>query len=128
MHAAGKQADTTGNFGYNILNQKMNELLDLMSMHLATTSTQIDIKQEVLGLLSEEVRQMIEVDFTRAVIKIDFSSEEEGNQCKFNWLVLELARQLNLYTSSNNDLDDLVGLKPFDKLCKAVFNQMFLHL
>ena len=76
----------------NILHGKLHEMIDMMSMHIATTKTQIDIKDDIEQIIAEEVKIMLQHDFHSSLIQIKSTSDEREQQVKFNWLIIDLAK------------------------------------
>ena len=57
--------------GDNILVGKLSELTDVMSVHLATTETQVDIREEVTQMVSEQIREIVELDLQKSIQTVE---------------------------------------------------------
>jgi hypothetical protein len=67
MTQESENTSTMAGRGDNILVGKLSELTDVMSVHLATTETQVDIREEVTKMVSEQIREIVELDLAKSI-------------------------------------------------------------
>ena len=67
MTQESENTSTMAGRGDNILVGKLSELTDVMSVHLATTETQVDIREEVTKMVSEQIREIVELDLAKPI-------------------------------------------------------------
>jgi len=65
MSAQESSSPTKG--GSSILHGKLLEMTDLMNMHIGTSMTQLDIREEILTMIAEQISQMISEDLTKSI-------------------------------------------------------------
>lgn len=87
-----QQQDST-----TILNTKLTELLDLMTMHMATADTQLDIKPELETMIMSELSELLQHELLESVIKVDYQAEEREVQLKFNWIIHSMSVQVQQF-------------------------------
>ncbi|TNV85244.1 hypothetical protein FGO68_gene13532 [Halteria grandinella] len=113
---------------HTILNGKLSEMLDAMNMHLATTLTQVDIKEKIEEIIGGEIRDMVKNDLQKAVIQVGQHSEEKEVEIKFNWIVYSLAEQLESFINQHEQIKEKVNRETIQKLQKQIFKIVIRQL
>ena len=97
-------------------------MLDTMSMHMATSQTQLDIREELESIIIAELRQLLGTDLPQAAFSaIDFCGKPEviESELKFNSLVISLHKQvlgfLEYQAALKGQVDELLVKKVISK-------------
>ncbi len=56
---------------------KLSELTDVMSVHLATTETQVDIREEVTRMVSAQIREIVEIDLSKSIQTVENGTDNQ---------------------------------------------------
>jgi hypothetical protein len=67
-------------------------MLDVMSMHLSTVETQVDIREEVVNMIGEHISELMLGDLGSCIIEVKFDAEDTEIELKFNWIIFTLMR------------------------------------
>ena len=60
----------------NILVGKLMDLLEVVAVHLETCKTQVDIREEIVAMVSAVIRELVELDMGRAIQRVDMNTGE----------------------------------------------------
>ena len=70
---------------------KMNEMMDMINIHLSTVETQNDIKAEIIECAKQQLIALFD-EFKSQIVTVEFGSEEQMHQSKFNILIYDLTK------------------------------------
>ncbi|CDW82711.1 UNKNOWN [Stylonychia lemnae] len=127
--SSGSLSQTTNsseNNAVGILYSKINEMTDTLSIHINTTQTQLEIKSSIIQFANERLTSIIQ-HFSNQIIAIDFDSDEQINQLKFNFLILDVVKLLENFLDIDTDLKKII-IKQIKKLRKLIFSQLYDQL
>lgn len=82
-----------------------------MSVHLATTQTQVDIKDEVEGIIRDELHNILHNDLNGHIILVDQHSDDREVELKFNWIIYSLTVQISAFLDKSEIKSDKTSLE-----------------
>eukprot|EP00347_Sterkiella_histriomuscorum_P006212 403353633 len=115
------------NNAINLVTNKLNDLIDTLSIHLNTTQTQLDLKDHIETMIRDLLLNLIQ-QFIELVYQLNFHGEDLNEHLKFNFVLLDLSKNIDIFLENSSMSDHEPISKQIKRLRKTILKQLLTNL